>query len=120
MDREEEFRMARRHEFVTEMLVWALTRFGLDEERARFLQQARLLEPGRRRRQVHHGDERPTAWSAGEPLEIRVLQILHLAAIDLVRALRVQTGLCQPRLGGVHALLVSRQGRRPYRSRHAV
>ena len=27
--------MARRHEFATEMLVWALTRFGLDEERAR-------------------------------------------------------------------------------------
>lgn len=44
MDREEEFRMARRHEFVTEMLVWALTRFGLDEERAREL----LKQPAKR------------------------------------------------------------------------
>jgi len=34
MDREEEFRMARRHEFTRDMLSWALTRFGIEEERA--------------------------------------------------------------------------------------
>ena len=37
MDREEEFRMARRHEFLRELLVWALGRFGIAAERAREL-----------------------------------------------------------------------------------
>lgn len=31
MDREEEFRMARRHEFLTVLLTWSLSRFGLEE-----------------------------------------------------------------------------------------
>lgn len=44
MDREEEFRMARRHEFVRDMLIWSLTRFGIEEERARDL----LKQPSNR------------------------------------------------------------------------
>lgn len=34
MDRTEEFRMARRHEFLREMMRWALGRFGVADERA--------------------------------------------------------------------------------------
>lgn len=37
MDREEEFFMARRHEFLREALAWSLTRFGLDDASAREL-----------------------------------------------------------------------------------
>ena len=37
MDREEEFCMARRHEFLREGLVWALSRFGLSDGEARDL-----------------------------------------------------------------------------------
>jgi len=37
MDREEEFFMARRHEFLREALVWALTRFELEDAAAREL-----------------------------------------------------------------------------------
>src|SRR5690606_11412271 len=32
MDREEEFRMARRHEFMVGLLTWVMSRYGVEEE----------------------------------------------------------------------------------------
>ena len=84
MDREEEFRMARRHEFLRELLIWGLTRFGVAPEEAGEL----LKKPARR--VLSELPSRASKGSVERPwLEQMVLQFEELRNLYVEGALYI-------------------------------
>tara|TARA_R110002072_G_scaffold4174_2_gene29441 strand:+ start:26161 stop:27369 length:1209 start_codon:yes stop_codon:yes gene_type:complete len=84
MDREEEFRMARRHEFLVGLLTWSLSRFGIDEAAI-----AELLKKPANRMIAALGERAEPRGLSRRWVEQMILQYEHLRNIYVEGALYI-------------------------------